>query len=191
MPKPAVVVEIKTEGMRRLSNRIHELGEAVRLDRSEFRQSVQPILRELDQMNQQDRLRGVDREGKPLIPVTYRPKGKGQVVDGPRRAKFSARSNYGNLTTSQYRVLTGPALAPRNRQSRVVSNFGVGFEFFRGSWRLRAGWRDVLDRKGKPFLHLHFLGSGKLPKRDLGGLSRRALERLRAVAIGSIRKEIQ
>ena len=189
--RSSTVVEISTNGLKRFSKRVDELTRAANLSRPEFKRAVQPILKELEQLNENDRLKGLDRNGKPLPDVTYRPKG---TVDKKRsnaakRPKFSARNNFGNLSSSQYRKLDGPALAPRRKGSRVISNYVTGMEFKNGQWQVRAGWKDILDTKGRPFLEFHLKGSGRLPKRDIAGLSRKALKRLRELALKQIRKD--
>ncbi len=97
-------------------------------------------------------LEGVDRYGKPLARM--------------------ADSTYRNPKRG-----FGPVLAPRGLASRFITNF-------RADWRggqLVMGWRNVVDKKGRPFVQYHLEGAAKgsnprrpnwsLPRRDVGGIS--------------------
>lgn len=134
-------------------------------------------------------LEGRGGDGAPLKPTTYR----GSTVAKPRRKRqslatvrggiqpYQAGSDAmnGNLTTSEYRKLAGPPLAPRGVSSRVVRNFvtrsGLRSD---GTWFAEGTVIDMEDRKGRPFLHFHFDGAGRLPKRDLRGLRAETLAKL-------------
>lgn len=188
--RASTVVEISTKGLDSFSKRVGALARSANLSRPSFKQACQPILKELESINENDRLKGLDRFGKPLQPVTYRPKGQvdKKRSNSPKRAKFSKRNAYGNLTSTEYRKLDGPPLAPRRKGSRVISNYVTGMEFARGQWRVRAGWKDFLDNDGRPLLPVHLRGGPGLPKRDIAGLSRKALKRLREVALQAIRE---
>lgn len=79
----------------------------------------------------------------------------------------------GNLTSSEYRLLGGPPLAPRSQFSRVITNFKTTYTDPRQGgkdWAVIGGWDDVISTKGAHFLPYHFVGSGKLPRRDLRGI---------------------
>ena len=39
-----------------------------------------------------------------------------------------------------------------------------------GVWEVVGAWINVVSKKGVPFLHWHFDGTGKLPRRDLRGI---------------------
>jgi hypothetical protein len=53
-------------------------------------------------------------------------------------------------------------------------------------------WEEVVSRDGRPFLHYHFDGTGRLPRRDLRGVRpagvARALEALKAFGKDMIRR---
>lgn len=117
--------------------------------------------------NRRDRLAGVDRNGVPLVPLLSKRRGR-------------------------YKGATGPPLAPFRERSRVITKFEcrISRKWGFGNFQLSAGWRDVLSdppkggsvfarfvrrvsrgKGGIPFLPFHFEGSGRLPKRDLAGIS--------------------
>ncbi len=73
-----------------------------------------------------------------------------------------------NLTSAQYRALTGPRLAPRREASRAVKNLHTQvLSDGSGRWEVVGAWSDVVSRKGVPFLPFHFAGAGRLPRYDL------------------------
>lgn len=65
-----------------------------------------------------------------------------------------------NLTTKQYKALSGPPLAPRGMASRIISNYqtypvsGEGGEF-----GVEGKWDDVVSKKNVSFLPFHFSGN--------------------------------
>lgn len=155
--------------------------------------------------NRRGVLQGLDKDGVPMIPVTYRPRPPGPVKPtkaqrgGARananRGQFQGlgSSNFGNLTSSEYRLLGGPPLAPRDQFSRVVTNLktGQGREGD-GQWFALGAWDEILSKKGVPFLRWHFDGTSKLPRRDLRGVrpwgQQKALTALRAWAKDLVRQ---
>jgi len=91
----------------------------------------------------------------------------------------------GNLTTAQYRKMTGPPLAPRGVASRVISNYVVEYIAHPNTVGVEGGWNDVVSKSGVSFLPFHFTGYGSqddifassisgpnrnLPRRNLVGL---------------------
>lgn len=131
--------------------------------------------------NRQGVLKGLDKDGNSMTPVTYRPKstphqptlvqknGAGRVGRfggfGPMNAGL-----HNNLTTKEYEKLGGPPLAPRGVFSRVITNFKTSIvEMSSNSWAVVGGWAEVVNSKGKSFLGAHFNGKG-VPKRDLRGV---------------------
>lgn len=78
---------------------------------------------------------------------------------------------HNNLTTEEYKKLTGPRLAPRRDQSRVITNLVMlRHRFERGMWVVTATWRDVLTPKGKQLLPMHFDSRRSSMKYDLRGV---------------------
>jgi hypothetical protein len=78
-----------------------------------------------------------------------------------------------NLTSSQYRLLGGPPLAPRDQFSRVITNFKTTYTDPRQGgkeWAVIGAWDDVVNKDGIHFLPFHFNGTGRLPRRDLRGI---------------------
>lgn len=132
-------------------------------------------------------LAGLDRNGAPLAAVTYRTGGGVRArfrsvksADfGTTTRRFKGFTRYSrpqsgilpnnNLTTSLYKRLTGPPLAPRREASRVITNLVTRFNVDGSTLHVEGAWADVVDRKGRPFLRYHFDGIGQ-KKRDLRGV---------------------
>jgi hypothetical protein len=142
-------------------------------------------MRIIDDDNRKGVLAGLDGDGNPLIPVTYRPVKPGvkltveqRLGQTPRKkrgryAAFGSISEglYNNLSSSSYRQLDGPPLAPRRQFSRVITNLLTAFgRISSHTWQAIGYWNEVLSKKGRPFLMYHFNGEGRLPKRDLRGI---------------------
>lgn len=134
--------------------------------------------------NRKGILAGTDKDGAYMLAVTYRPKGaKGRTANARQRNNVKGRRGvfsglgpaaaglHNNLTSGEYRKLSGPPLAPRGAFSRVITNYQTT-PFIDGP--LRFGviglWLDVVNAKGRTFLSHHFNGAGRLPKRDLRGI---------------------
>lgn len=110
---------------------------------------------------------GIDGYGVPLQEVTYRP--------NPNKEKPTdytiLRNN--NLTSSHYRTLDGPPLAPRGKNSRVVTNFKVEVPTgarANGEWYVLGAWEDFLSVDDLEILPFHSAGrdhNPRLPIRDL------------------------
>jgi hypothetical protein len=140
--------------------------------------------------NRQGVMAGIDKDGVPMAPVTYRPRG------APKRHLRRKVGAYnpgvgGNLSSSEYRRLGGPPLAPRGTGSRVITNLLTGHGREGDQWYALGYWEGVVSPKGNPFLRYHFTGAGRLPRRDLRGLRptgrAKALTALTAWARGEIR----
>jgi hypothetical protein len=146
-------------------------------------------MRIIDDDNRKGVLAGTDMHGNPMAPVTYRPKSKdakpvrltveqrlGQNA-GLKRGRYvglgpkTAANN--NLTSAEYRLLSGPPLAPRGQFSRVITNLLTDYDDsqrLRGQWEAWGYWDEVVSVKGVSFLKYHFDGTKRLPQRDLRGL---------------------
>lgn len=135
-------------------------------------------------------LAGLDKNGIPLIPVTYRPKPptqkrltaaqKNNATTRARRGQFAGFGLHpaglnNNLTTAEYQRLTGPPLAPRGAFSRVITNLKTGHELGidprtgATTWQAVGVWFEIVNRKGLEFMHYHFDGIGQRV-RDLRGV---------------------
>lgn len=128
--------------------------------------------------NRKGVLEGTDMDGNDMPSLKYR----GGSAAPKRARKGKAQGSVvgahnpgvgGNLTTTEYRQLTGPRLAPRGENSRVITNFATAHgrdtsDRFR--WFAVGKWLDVVNAKGEPFLHYHFDGLGRNPRYDLRGL---------------------
>lgn len=97
--------------------------------------------------NEHDRLRGLDRYGRPMKPVKTR---KGR-----------------------YKGAAGPPLAPFGVASRSINRFRAAIKGSRPPYTIIGGWQDVVSDKGFPFLPVHDKGSAKrgIPARPLFGIS--------------------
>lgn len=177
----------------------------------------------LVQDNRKGVLAGTDKDDNPVTATIYRNSFTQAGYDRPTYVKFVPNPFGGpdwktnvsgmpkdgfkpggshNLTTKQYKQLSGPPLAPRGMASRIISNYlispiqGVG-----GQFGVEGSWVDVTSRNGTPFLPFHFnsttvsstsgplfgivgIGRGRnLPRRNMAGLrawgKKRAREDLR------------
>ena len=133
-----------------------------------------------------------DKDGIPLLPVTYRPTyaQKRAIYAGtakpvrptleqrlgqPARPRGGRGEFFGfgpassglnnNLTTAEYRKLDGPPLAPRRQFSRVITNFETtSFQpEEHGYWLVTGRWHEVVNIQGKKFLHYLFDGDAPQP----------------------------
>ena len=158
---------------------------------------VRPLLNQWEKRlaeTTHDRIdKGLDGRGQPIPGVTYRPKGPPvtQWTHRDQKRHLAGASNiqrggrveetaHNNLTSAQYRRLSGPPVAPRGRGSRVHTNLRTqqGYDGTRGVFFAVAAWFDILSRKGVPFILAHFTGAAvgrghkvKLPVRDLRGIA--------------------
>ena len=115
---------------------------------------------------------GFDGWGRPLAPVTYRPDARVKEVDHMFQP-------YDNCTSSMYRSLAGPPLAPRGLGSRVVTGFETGWHREGSQWIEIGAWKNVLSIDAVPFMPFHFRGEGRLPKRDLAHVRPSAMRKAR------------
>lgn len=171
-------------------------------------------MRIIDEDNRKGVMAGLDKDGNPMAPVTYRPRPaalkttkaqRNNPGKGVRRGAFAGLGSHpaganNNLSSSEYRRLAGPPLAPRGPFSRVITNLRLRFgRLSSGTWEAVGYWDEVVNRKGRRFLHYHFdgaTGGGKsrtvvLPRRDLRGVRPegrlKAMRAMKAWAIDLIR----
>jgi hypothetical protein len=114
-------------------------------------------------------MKGLDKDGVPMAPVTYRPRGAPKRHLRRKVGAFNPGAG-GNLTSAEYRRLGGPPLAPRGAGSRVITNLLTGYGREGDQWYALGYWEGVVSPKGYAFLKDHFNGAGRLPRRDLRGL---------------------
>ncbi|WP_165063436.1 hypothetical protein [Paludisphaera rhizosphaerae] len=163
--------------------------------------------------NRRGILNGEDRWGNIMLAVTYRPKGTPTNIKGrsdeARRQRNGAKANakqgrfagfgplaaglHNNLTSSEYRKLSGPPLAPRGVFSRVITNLVTSFivDPSRRAWTAVAGWANVVDVHGRSFLNFHFTGAGRLPRRDLRGVRPEGRAKAQRAAVAFVRDLIR
>lgn len=111
-------------------------------------------------------------------------------------SKSTQGHQYDNLTTKEYKQLTGPPLAPRGEASRVITNYLVN-QTTSSPWIVEGAWVDILSRKGVPFIHAHFIGAGcgknmatQLPVRNLVGIRQWGRDQIQRALRDWIRDEL-
>ncbi len=111
--------------------------------------------------------------------TTFNVKAGGRFKPTHRGTQTGAANN--NLTTAQYKKLTGPFAAPRRQFSRIITNFIVKqpMKLSDGLWQILAGWHDVVDTKGRPFYGRLFAPPG----RDYRGIRPTGMTAIRAKVV--------
>lgn len=190
---------VNLDGLERIIARVRRLE---RLDAKPLMKTWMDII---VSDNRKGVLAGTDKDGDPMKPVTYRPKGPTVGIKAKSAARFrnnQAANRRGeffgfgphasglnnNLTRGEYEQLTGPPLAPRGAFSRVITNLQPGFEEPpAGStvWTAYGAWYEVVDTKGRPFLHYAFA------RRDLRGVRPEGREKARKAAIAWMADQIR
>ena len=156
-------------GLGRMQERLRKLGDP---DATTLMVSW---MKTVDDGNRRGVLAGIDARGVAMAPVKYRPVGAPLRPDR-KRGGFGgfgpgARGLHNNLTSAEYKRLTGPPLAPRGLGSRVITNFMTDYAKLRvGYWQTTSWWQDVVSTRGVSFLRFHFDGAAHLPRRDLRGI---------------------
>jgi hypothetical protein len=128
---------------------------------------MEPLLTEYERVMVEDLttgvMEGVGGNDRPVAPVTYRDEVR-KATPARAGAAFgtsTGKPKYGpawpaNLKSSEYRKLTGPALAPRHHESRILANFETS-HFRRGTdWVAAGRWRDFVNAKGDPLIPILF-----------------------------------
>lgn len=136
-------------------------------------------------------LMGIGGDGISYKPVTYRGDSAAPTLRrnrGNRGIKPALTGAGDNLTSAQYRRLTGPPLAPRGKDSRIIRNYTVEIEYDGTVWKVRSYLRDVVDKKGRPFMQFHFDGAGRLPRRDDRGIRPWGREEIRRAREAEVRR---
>jgi hypothetical protein len=102
--------------------------------------------------NERGLLAGTDRDGRPLIPLAA-------STMANRRSAVGVASPH------------NPPLIPAGIRSRAIANYRVtSIRGDRGSWLMVGAWKNVVSRRGVPFLGFHFVGAGRLPVRNIDGV---------------------
>jgi hypothetical protein len=176
---------VNTAGIERLTKRFRRLANP----------DATPLMvtwcRIIDEDNRKGVLAGTDKDGNAMVPVSYRPvtnaqkkltsAQKNHAAARARRGKYLGLGGHpagvnNNLTSAEYRKLTGPPLAPRGAFSRVITNLLTRFgKAGSGHWEAVGYWNQVLSAKGFKFLSVHFEGkrlgrNGPRIQRDLRGV---------------------
>lgn len=129
--------------------------------------------------NRRGVLAGLDGNNAPMPPLKYRG-GAAKKTRNRRVPDFGttlyettgagpfATGLHDNLTTAQYKQLTGPRLAPRREGSRVIKNLHPEVERpDDDTWVAVAAWDNVRSPDGTMFLPYHFNGADGMPRYDL------------------------
>jgi hypothetical protein len=146
--------------------------------------------------NRRGVLSGRDGFDRPMPALKYRG-GAGKATANRRVPDFGttrhettghgpyAAGLHDNLTSWQYRQLSGPRLAPRGEASRVIKNLHteVRHDPATDTWEAIGAWAEVVSTRGVPFLPFHFDGDGHNPRYDL----RPVRPRDRELAVNALR----
>ncbi len=187
---------IELKGLDRLQARFRKI------QNPDARPLIKTLMDIIHDDNRRGVLAGLDKDGAPMTKVRYRPNTLRAKLTAAQRKnqKPNARAgdynpgNEANLTSSEYRRLDGPPLAPRRQFSRVITNLLTDFDDSRraqGHWEVWGYWDEVVSKKGKDFLKYHFDGEGKLPKRDLRGIRPDGRQKARDAARNWMRDQIR
>jgi hypothetical protein len=197
---PGALLFFDPSGLDRLRLRLDRLGPDV-----DARAVMVSFMRIIVQDNRRGVLAGLDKDGRPIDPVTYRPLGKAKGTTPAQRNVANARLRkssfagfgmhaaglHNNLTPAEYRRLGGPPLAPRGASSRVITNLLTGYQrTAAATWEAYGYWNEVVSTAGVPFLMAHFTGATtgrghrvKLPRRDLRGVRPEGVALARTAAV--------
>lgn len=150
----------------------------------------------MEEDNRKGVLAGTDKDGNLAPRLKYRPVNVRKMTVEERLGQRPnlRRGKYGglqkatgnllannNLTTSAYRKLDGPRLAPRKQFSRVITNAETSsFPEVNqhGVYVVVLAWKDIVTPKGKHFLINHFTGNGQA-RYDLRGVRPGGIEKMR------------
>lgn len=160
---------------------------------------AEPLMEHWRRLMEEGNLKGVlagtDGDGSYMLAVTYRPRNPRPMSIGERlgqrsnkkRGRVAGAGSYSehgilpnnNLTSSAYRRLTGPPLAPRGQFSRVITNFKTTtFQAEEhGYWVVIGTWEDVMSPSGFHFLPALF------ETRNLRGVRPDDLAKMRATIL--------
>lgn len=171
---------VEWPGYEKLQQKLARLAQVPEENLKELGEALEKILIE---DNRRGVLAGLDKDGNPLAPVTYRgssvkpPTARGGTKKfGKHGGTFEQRAKAATRSTN-YKSLTGPPLAPNGAQSRVITHLVVDSTVVGGnSVEATVTWKGVVSAKGVEFLQAHFNGSVvgkqrfKLKVRDLRGV---------------------
>lgn len=169
-------------GLDRLSRRFRALADP---DATDLMVAFERII---DDDNRRGVLAGTDKDGQPMAPVTYRPAGpkKNRIRHAKRKRGEFQGLGAGSPTSAEYRRMTGPPLAPRGMGSRVITNLRFRFgKVTQNLWETVGYWDEVVDRRGRKFLHFLFDGQGRfgrIPARDLRGVRPEGVQKAKDAA---------
>lgn len=179
---------VDTTGLERLTARLRKVT-ADGFDARDLMAHFQQII--VDD-NRKGVLAGTDKDGGYMLAVTYRPKGRDKVRKPTAWQKNNAKGRRGvfggrgpmaaglhnNLAWYEYLRLGGPPLAPRGAFSRVITNLRTHHvQVSPHAWEAYGFWQDVVDVKGRPFLHHAF------KRRDLRGVRPEGRAKARKAAV--------
>lgn len=205
-----ITATVNTDGLNAVISRLKSV-DSLR-DRATVTPLLDEMMRTMYEDNRRGVMAGQDKDGKPAPPLRYRNAaaiqsgarsrssgafgvatrintvtGRG-MPRGAAPARLNAAGNVAilpnnNLPTKLYQRLTGPRLAPRRDQSRVIANYGFRPpKQMTWGWLLTGYWANVLTPKGRQLLPMHFDATRPGMKYDLRGVRPWGLERCRHLA---------
>lgn len=136
-----------------------------------------PVAEQCEQIivegNRRGVLAGLDGNNHPMPHLKYRG-GAGKKTRNRRVPDYGtnlfqetghgplATGLHDNLSLAEYQKLTGPRLAPRREQSRIIKNLLTRIDHpTDDEWEAIGAWVEVVDVEGRPFLRDHFDGIGQ------------------------------
>lgn len=121
--------------------------------------------------NRRGVLSGLDGNNNPMPPLKYRG-GAGKKTRNRRVPDYGTTLHAPGgdaLNSAEYRLLTGPRLAPRREQSHAIADLFTEVRAFPAErrWEAVAAWGPFTTDDGRSILEFHFEGMGHNPKYDL------------------------
>lgn len=189
---------VKLTGIKNIQRRLKKIGD---FDPTNLLLTFEQIIEE---DNRKGVLSGLDKDGHPLLPVTYRPRGEAINIRSreadSKRLRNGARGNarkgnlagrgpmaaglHNNLSHAEYLRLAGPPLAPRGAFSRVITNLVTGQvkNYATKLHKAIGGWKGVVSVKGFAFL------SALFKRRDIRGVRPAGMQKARVAARNFLRE---
>jgi hypothetical protein len=181
------VANVEWKGYERLQKRLNRMARPTLEDFRPLGEAYEDIITEFNRIGA---LAGLDKDGQPLAPLKYR-NGAGKATGARRGQRFGKAAAAGtqkfgvggNLTTAQYKKLTGPALAPRREMSRRVANLETGHGQDGSEFFAVGAWKQFENAKGKKILPMHARGNPatNLPVRNIFGVPPAGVAKARRV----------
>jgi hypothetical protein len=189
---------VKLTGIKNIQRKLRKIGD---FDPTNLLLTFEQVIEE---DNRRGVLAGLDKDGQPLLPVTYRPRGQAVNIRSreaeSKRMRNAARGNarrgifagfgpwasglHNNLSHEEYLRLAGPPLVPRSAFSRVITNLVTSHivNYATKIHKAVGGWKGVVSVTGFPFLKHLFA------KRDIRGVRPAGMRKARIAARNYLRE---